>query len=92
MTALQKSQDISLDVNDEIGMLRCIIRRVYRLALEEESLDALEHAAQTLSTAINRVGSLVKLQSQLGKTDRDEIIASFNGALTEVVRQMRLEL
>jgi len=73
-------------------MLRRIIRRVYQLALEEESLDALEHATQTLSTAISRVGSLVKLQNQLGKTDRDEIIASFNEALTEVVRQMGLEL
>ena len=92
MTTVQKSQANSLDVNDEIDMLRRIIRRVYQLALEEESLDALEHAAQTLSTAINRVGSLVKLQNQLGMTDRDEIIASFNEALTEVVRQMGLEL
>jgi len=92
MTTVQKSQASSLDVNDEIDMLRRIIRRVYQLALEEESLDALEHAAQTLSTAINRVGSLVKLQNQLGMTDRDEIIASFNEALTEVVRQMGLEL
>ena len=86
MTAVQQNNETSLDVTDEIEMLRRIIRHVYQLALEEESLDGLEHAAQTLSTAINRVGSLVKLQSQLGKTDRDEIIASFNEALEEVAR------
>lgn len=92
MTTVQKSQATSLDVNNEIDMLRRIIRRVYQLALEDESLDGLEHAAQTLSTAINRVGSLVKLQRQLGKTDRDEIIASFNEALEELTREMGLSL
>ena len=73
-------------------MLRQIIRRVYQLAMEEASLETLEHAAQTLSTAINRLGSLVKLELQLGMSDRDELIASINEALEIVTKELRLKL
>ena len=78
MSSEQQSGQTDPGISEEIEMLRHIIRRVYQLALEEVSLEKLEYAAQTLSTAINRLSGLVKPQLQLGASDRDELIASFN--------------
>jgi hypothetical protein len=92
MSKEQMEGSAEASIGEEIEMLRRIIRRVYQLALEEETLERLEHAAQTLSTAINRLGGLLKLQRQLGTGERDEIMASFHEALELVTKEMKLRL
>jgi hypothetical protein len=92
MSSEQKVVNSDSGIGEEIEMLRRIIWRVYQLALAEQSLERLEHTAQTLSTAINRLGGLLKLQRQLGIGERDEIMASFHEALELVTKELKLRL
>jgi uncharacterized protein YjcR len=66
-------QLVSSGLQDEIAMLRLIIRRVVQLAAQAESLDQLLRLLNTLSHATANLGRLMKIQYALtgGRTDFD---------------------
>jgi len=76
-------------LNDEIGMLRVVIRRVFESAANEATdLSAWQEALDTLSAAANRLANLLKANQKL-EAASSEVGAALRQALNEMVVEMQ---
>jgi hypothetical protein len=87
---------LAQDLDSEIAMLRVVVRRAFELstALKEgeepgQELDKAIHVMNSLGMASIRLGSLLKIQTMLGKRDND-IGAAISEALKQVARDLKL--
>jgi len=75
-------------LNDEIGMLRVVMRRVFEAAANEAaSLADWQEALSTLSAAANRLANLLKANQKL-EAASSEAGAALRQALSEMVAEM----
>ncbi len=79
---------VSLDLTDEIAMLRYAIRRVFACAKDEEQQDLITwgNVLTLLSNAANRLGRLLKTQRDLSGGEEDAVAAMLHQALKEINR------
>ena len=82
-------QALPLDgLQDEIGMLRVLIRRVMELAQDVQDLDQALRLLNTLSLATANLSRLVKTQ-HLISTDFSEFDATVDDVISELVENWR---
>jgi len=74
-------------LQDEIGMLRMVMRQVMSLADDGRSLNDLLHILDSLSQASTRLASLLKAERALG--EEQELGSALNQALAEVIRELQ---
>ena len=80
---------LSLDLSEEISMLRFAIRRVFACAQDEEAQDLATwgNALTLLSLAAFRLGRLLKTQKDLTSGESDALAAMLHQALKEINRE-----
>ncbi|NPV77512.1 MAG: hypothetical protein HPY59_14220 [Anaerolineae bacterium] len=77
-------------LQDEIQMLRSVMRRVIALADEGRSLEELLHVLDTLSSAAARLARLLKAEQDFSK-ETEDIGEILNQALGEVIETLKKE-
>lgn len=85
----KRQRPISMDLSEEISMLRYAIRRVFACAQDEEQQDlgTWGNALTTLSIAASRLGRLLKTQKDLSGGESDSVVAMLHRALKEINRE-----
>lgn len=84
------AQSSERGLEDEIQLLKVIIRRVFELA-EDESQDNLENWIKVLSACANamaRQSTLLKAQSQLNGESRETVAQAISQAIAEVTDEI----
>jgi hypothetical protein len=79
----------SSGLNEEIGILRDITRRVVMLAGEGSELPDLMNLLDTVGKASTRLATLLKAQRALGAAEG--LAASIDEALAQVIRELKDE-
>lgn len=85
------SQIESPSLEDEIQMLRLLMRRVLDLAQEVDDLALAIKVLSALGAASQRIMGLRRVQQTLAGDKRDEVSTAFSEALTEVIRKFDLQ-
>jgi hypothetical protein len=75
-------------LQDEIRMIRLIIRRVLNLADEGRSLAEVLHVLDTVGEASTRLAGLLKAADALDK--KQGVAAALSQALSEITEEMKL--
>ncbi|MDD5371474.1 MAG: hypothetical protein PHQ40_20540 [Anaerolineaceae bacterium] len=77
-------------VQDEIDMLRVLMRRLFELATSgSPELDTVSKALTTLGKASYHLGALLKVQAD-GNQQGDEVATAFSEALNQVIQELHL--
>jgi hypothetical protein len=77
-------------VQDEIAMLRVLMRRLFELATEETpELDTASKALTSLGKASYHLGGLLKVQAEVSQQSGD-VTAALSEALSQVIEELKL--
>ena len=79
---------LSLNLGDEIDMLRVALRRTFELALKATDAEGALIALSTLGQASTRLAGLLKAQRLLQGSGNVDVAAALNQALGEVVKEL----
>jgi len=79
------------DLQDEISMLRVLIRRVVEFSQQASTLDEYLRLLSTLSQATANLGRLVRTQHLLAASPTSELDAAFEIALKELYQEWGLD-
>lgn len=78
-------------LNDEIQMLRVVIRQVFVLAHGVEDLDTAINALSALGISAWRLSGLLKSQEALGEP-RDAVVSAISAAIAQVQQELKLSI
>jgi hypothetical protein len=81
---------IARGLDDEIAMLRVVLRRYYTEACGCQTLEEMGEALVKISLVATRLASLVKVQQSLGAQGRGDFSELFSQALAQINVEMGL--
>ncbi len=79
-------------LQEEIDMLRSVIRQAYQIVQEIEDPAEKLRGLNVIGTAAARVANLLKAQHQLGGGQEDEIAQAIDYAIREAARRLDVKL
>lgn len=79
-------------LQEEIDMLRSVIRQAYQIVQEIEDPAEKLRGLNVIGTAATRVANLLKAQHQLGGGQGDEIAQSIDYVIREAARRLDVKL
>jgi hypothetical protein len=85
---LETAAQVGLE--DEIGLLRVVIRRTLEMAGDVEELDEMIDVLGALGVAATRLAGLLRTQHLISGTKDSGLSATISQALADVVKELRL--